>query len=253
MDEARRFLRYVTPGLTFGVQSVLLLLTIDLCWTLDQIAKLNADAGAGFAVAAFLASGGLGYLFSVIHHTAHQRLRGRLVSAIDHTGIVERLSQADFLDLKKVVSGNPVETKKIDRLNAWVVVTAVWKENLKNDSPIQSADACATDLTDIMHSAGAARVDALFSLGVGILAVCCLNPSYELGVGAITVGLLFFVLHHCNYLRIGKLAERFIHEVLSDALPGKKPNVTSANAWAVASPMPELAPVTSATLALKFG
>jgi hypothetical protein len=93
-------------------------LTIDLRWTLDQIAKLNADAGAGFAVAAFLASGGPGYLFRVIHHTAHQRLRGRLVSAIDHTRIVERLSQADFLDLKKVVSGNPVETKKIDPCSA---------------------------------------------------------------------------------------------------------------------------------------
>jgi hypothetical protein len=71
MDEARRFLRYVTPGLTFAVQALLLLFIVNPQWTLDRIGELKKDAGAGLAFALFLASGGIGYLISVVHHTLH--------------------------------------------------------------------------------------------------------------------------------------------------------------------------------------
>jgi hypothetical protein len=67
MDEARRFLRYMTPGLTFAVQALLLLLIADWEWTLKRLGELKKDAGAGAAFGLFLTSGGLGYLFSVLH------------------------------------------------------------------------------------------------------------------------------------------------------------------------------------------
>jgi hypothetical protein len=59
MDEARRFLRYVTPGLTFAVQALLLLFIVNPPWTLDRIGELKKGAGAGLAFALFLASGAL--------------------------------------------------------------------------------------------------------------------------------------------------------------------------------------------------
>jgi hypothetical protein len=220
MDEARRFLRYVTPGLTFAVQSAVLVLIINPKWALERVESLKEDVGAGFVIIAFLASGGLGYLFSVFHHTLH-RFRIPYLSAIDHTGIVKQLSKAKLLALKEVGNENPVEDKRIeeiDRTSAWVIVTAVWKENLRNDSVIKSADASVTGLTDIMHSAGAARWGAILSLLVGFWAMICLDSSRGSTTAAVVIGSGLIILHHLNYLRIGKLAERIIHQVLSDAL-----------------------------------
>jgi hypothetical protein len=166
MDEARRFLRYVTPGLTFAIQALLLLFIINPAWTVSQLLKQTKDAGAGLAVALFLASGALRYLFSVIHHRLHWWLECRWLSTIDHSKVVHKLFDADLLDLRKLSDKITVKidrsTDRIDRRTAWVVVTAVWKESLRNTSGIQSADPCATGLTDIMHSAGTARI-ATFS------------------------------------------------------------------------------------------
>lgn len=60
MDEARRFLRYVIPGVAFIVQTLLILWILIPDWTLDMIAKLRADTGIGIVIAALFGSGGLG-------------------------------------------------------------------------------------------------------------------------------------------------------------------------------------------------
>ena len=275
-NEARRFLRYVNPGLVFAVQALLLLFIINPAWTTTQLLRQTKDAGAGLAVALFLALGGLGYLFSVVHHRLHWSLPWlpfeglsskwlpfkwlsskwlpfnwlsfKWLSAIDHTRVVNKLLDADFLDLQKLHGKNLVkidrETDKIDRRAAWVIVIAVWKESLRSTSGIQSADACATGLTDIMHSAGTARIATISALGVvGLWSV--LDVYGQLGahsglmpfsrfyggsiamtivsiVIAALLGVLLLVLHHVNYLRTGELTERFIHEVLSDTLLDRK-------------------------------
>jgi hypothetical protein len=245
MDEARRFLRYVTPGLVFAVQALLLRFIINPAWTTTQLLGQTKDAGAGLAVVLFLASGGLGYLFSVIHHRLHWCTRR---STIDHTRVVNKLLDAGLLDLQKLDKTTTVkirETDKIDRRAAWAIVTAIWKESLRNTSGIQSADACATGLTDIMHSAGTARIATISALGVvglwSVLDVCgqlgahsgfmpssrfCGGVSIAITIVSIVIaallGVLLLVLHHVNYLRTGELTERFIHEVLSDTLLDRK-------------------------------
>jgi hypothetical protein len=244
MDEARRFLRYVTPGPTFAVQALLLLFIVNPHWTLDRIGELKKDAGAGLAFALFLASGDIGYLLSVVHHTLHHCNRWwilplnwtrRWLTVVDHTKVINELLDAGLLDGRRFDGGTDVkiDRAKIDRTIAWVIVTAVWKENLKNNSRIQSADACATGLTDITHSAGAARIGAIFALAAVVVLVVLdffdrlgphggLEPSWQRGLLEILMGLVLIFLHHFNYLRSGKLMERFIHEVLSDTLWARK-------------------------------
>jgi hypothetical protein len=105
-----------------------------------------------------------------------------------------------------------------------VIVTTVWKQNVKNGFPIESADGSATGLTDITHSAGAARIGALFALGAVWLSIAAdvFDPECQSNeVWALILGVFLVVPHHCNYLRIGKSAEGFINEVLSDTLMGK--------------------------------
>jgi hypothetical protein len=85
MDEARRFLRYVTPGLAFAVQMLLLFFVLDRTWTFDQIKSLSTNADVGAALGLFLTSGGLGYMFGVVHHCVHNRCNTPFQSWITRT------------------------------------------------------------------------------------------------------------------------------------------------------------------------
>lgn len=69
MDEARRFLRYVMPGLVYGVETLLLLFIVFPKWTQHLILDVVAKDGVGAALGGVLASGALGYIFATLHHS----------------------------------------------------------------------------------------------------------------------------------------------------------------------------------------
>jgi hypothetical protein len=220
MDEARRFLRYVTPGLAFAVQALFLFFILDRCWTFDLIKDLSTKAGAGAAIGLFLTSGGLGYLFSVVHHVVHNMVDHPLISAVDHTEAVKELMAKGCLNIG-------IESEAVNRDTAWLAVTAVWKERLDEEfgsSKIRSANEYATALMDHVHSAGAVRMSALCALVLLFSfivfpvpwgpQVACEWPK----VLTLVFGVGLVLLHHWNYLLVGSRSERFINEVLSDAL-----------------------------------
>ena len=67
-DEGRRFLRYVIPGLVYGVETLLFLFIVLPETTVSVLAKISDKDGLGAIVGVFLASGGLGYIFAAVHH-----------------------------------------------------------------------------------------------------------------------------------------------------------------------------------------
>ena len=85
MDEARRFLRYVLPGLVILLQVVFILL---LNHDLEQI-KQYTDFGT--AIIAFLASGIIGFLFSNLYYIIHWEfyLRSKSFSKLDFIRLIE--------------------------------------------------------------------------------------------------------------------------------------------------------------------
>jgi len=64
MDEARRFLRYLLPGLLYAVETLGLLAVVLPSVALDAVRALKAEGNLGFLVTTFIASGALGFLFS---------------------------------------------------------------------------------------------------------------------------------------------------------------------------------------------
>jgi hypothetical protein len=72
MTDAQRFLRYVTPGITFSVATLLLLWILIPDWTSPELgAFFKKDTALAAILATFFASGGLGYLLSVVHYCLH--------------------------------------------------------------------------------------------------------------------------------------------------------------------------------------
>ena len=72
MDETRRFLRYVIPGLVFLMELAVFLWLPEqgLTWVLDKLPKPSGSTESVITagIAALVTSGGIGYLLALIYH-----------------------------------------------------------------------------------------------------------------------------------------------------------------------------------------
>lgn len=208
MDEARRFLRYVTPGLVFLVETLLLLWVLLPDWPEEQLRQIKKDAGLGFVLAAILGSGGLGFVFSIAHHWLHwcseketsvgvgpesescpkqrlgklkkclksclSRLREALYrclarGSINHGDFIRRLRSNGVLSLVDATTHKEVPKNIMPtRFDAWAITTAIWHERLATSKRIKGAEPRSASLVDLMHSMGTGRIASLCALLVAL-------------------------------------------------------------------------------------
>jgi hypothetical protein len=227
MDEARRFLRYVIPGVAFIVQTLLILWILIPDWTLNIIAKLRADTGIGIVIAALFGSGGIGFIFSTVHHVILWQCRSRwFTGPLDHRGLIDRLRSRNVLCLLDPQNGVALPASlKPDRFEAWAIVAALWHERIATSKwvskKIKSAEPRSDSLANLVHSLGAARVASIVAV---ILAFAIFTRNYELPfetwrfiiTGVIVLALLYF--YQTAYWQAGLAAQRVVEQVLTDAL-----------------------------------
>jgi len=228
MTEAQRFLRYVTPGLTFGVIVLILLLILIPHWTVSQLTGLlKKDAGLLAVLGTLLASGGAGFLFSILHHAWHWRSGG---SDIDHSDKISRLVKAKRLEFVNIENQEEItDAPMIDRHFAWIILTAIWHERLtEDDKQIKGADPRATSLTDLAHSAGTGRVASIAAYAT-VLTLAYYVSDFSLTTAdtcrfivANLAAILLIFVQHKNYMRLCKMAQGFSERVFCDSL-GKQP------------------------------
>jgi len=226
MNEAQRFLRYVTPGLVFLAETLFLLLILLPGWTLEQVKAVKEGEALGVVFATLLASGGVGFVFSLVHHVVHW---ARPRPGLDHSKLISRLRNANVIQLVDAESGLEIaEDAKVSPANAWIIVTSLWHERLTKSDHIKAAEPKASVLVDMTHTTGTARVACAFAwITTFLIAGHAAQVSFEPEpvfrfIGAnVLAGLLFFV-HHWNCKRVRYLAQGVIEEVLHDALVAEK-------------------------------
>lgn len=164
MDEARRFIRHVIPGLVFFVQMWLYYCILDRESALFAVSLQPGAGWLGAGVGLAFASVGVGFLLSTIHHALYWRLplcsrwRGRF-GAIDHAVLLGDAVKAGLLSLctpggERWRPGENVETNLSVR-GAWRLVARMWHERSYTVEPIRSSAAQDKSLFDLMHSLGA--------------------------------------------------------------------------------------------------
>lgn len=241
MDEARRFLRFVAPGLVFLTIVLLLLWLIVPWWLAPRLLAFSTSPGLGVVIATLLASGGLGALLSTIHHTMHWHLDSR---AVDHRGFVTRLRQAGVVRLMDATSG--VECGgdvDISRSLAWSILTALWHQRIGATQSLVGAEPKAALAMDQVHAAGTARVAAGMAW---VVALCVAASVSTFDFGSCTVALFvagnavgcgLLWLHQSNYLRLSALFQSLMEEVLTDVLVKEKATDKRAiDTWIVVQP-----------------
>jgi hypothetical protein len=223
MDEARRFLRYVTPGLVFLTETLILLWFIESDVIYKILKSFNKESGVGLVVATLLASGGVGFMFSVFHHWLHWRDH---LAAVDHRPFIDSLRKRRIIRLWDRNSGDPVpDTVTPNRFEAWSIVTGLWHERLtRENSLIKGADPRSTSLVDLVHSVGTARVaaGAAWIFALLILSRTCVLSTECWAVARFIIGnilgAIFVLLYQRAYTRTGEALERVVEQILDDAL-----------------------------------
>ena len=159
MNETHRFLRYVMPGASFSIEALFLLLLLLLPgWTMTRIGEL-ANAGLGGALVAFLGLGGLGFLFSIVHHLSREF---SMLGGVNNCPMIARLRAQNVLELLHANTGDPVSNAdRPNRRQAWVIVNALWHQRVSVNPRIKGANPRAQTLADIVHSIGTAQWGAL--------------------------------------------------------------------------------------------
>jgi hypothetical protein len=224
MEEARRFLRYVVPTLVFVVELALLLFTTHPeC--LKSASKWLLPSGAGFAALLVLLAGGLGYVFSLMHHTLFSWFG---CYGIDYRTFLQDAVDCDWVRLvpygQKDDGGRKKFTCRKKRRNAFNVIAFLWYQ------PGSAGDAKAPKMGEALISRADSISDLMHSLGTSVVAVCWAVVIWMLlsyfspgssshwggwgnAVGFALVGLLIY-LHFSNYWR----TRNFLVQLVKNAL-----------------------------------
>ena len=185
MEETRKFLRYITPGLIFVVETTLLLWLIFPMDVKTLIQSLQEDKSLGLVLALLLASGGLGFIFSIIHHLAYWRIRFYPRHDFTRWKVLEaRLPLTKTPEFTEPSTDSPplcffiLIRKAIladdynQRRQRWVEITALWYKKADGSQINKNTHDRANSLADLVHSTGTAYVASLVSIFVAVLIVC---------------------------------------------------------------------------------
>lgn len=204
MDEARRFLRYVMPGLVYGVETLLLLGIANPQWTQSMVGSfLNQDNAGAILGSLLLAFGALGYIFSAIHHVCHCWCN-------------EQCEEKDrILDHRCIKNGTAEE--------AMAASYAEWYSLMNKKKIGADGYGKVNSLGDQAHGLGTARFASVLALVTASLVTyttnaCC--PACILTIGFIVmllVGVGTICLFNIGYRRVGKIAHLTYKEILITA------------------------------------
>lgn len=219
MDEARRFLRYVFPGLVFGVEVIILVWLVFPDSVVTIMVQASGESSLAVALGGLLASGGLGYIFATAHHFAHWHLPCDR-NIINHAPNIRNLIAAGLL-------GEEV----VDRRRALELTLELWYGRLgTKDGPIAAAQRKIAAIGDLAHAAGAARVASFAALATA-LCVCWLHGAFNIELEAVArfltmvvSGTFLVLLFHDSYRRTGNIAQTLYDRMITAALESERRN-----------------------------
>jgi hypothetical protein len=222
MEETRKFLRYITPGLVFAVETLVLLWIAVPNLPESALRHFDGDKGIGVVLALFLASGGAGYVFSTIHH--YMYWHSKRYPAFEYS------NNADSKN-KKGSKGSEVNgpNKRLsERRSKWVHDTCSWHKRLETSQIVKGSHDRANSLADIAHSSGSAFVASIFS----IIATCLIlmrktqltwdSAAIFNCLGSLIVAIVLFTMHLRNYRNAVVINQEFVEQVLRDAVEEEK-------------------------------
>jgi hypothetical protein len=239
MNDARRFLRYLLPGLLYAMETLVLLYIVLPDVAKDVVIKKNDDGNLVLLVTTFFASGALGFVFSSIHHCVHWYLDSK---SIDHTNFIAKYQ--DFITKQLTKNENCKSTtnnkkkkrwlskwyqckkeKHHKREEAFIQLLVLWYTRLQSEGQLAGADKKTVALGDLAHASGTARIASFFAI-MTVLLLCFYLPNVQNSINlqpvrfasSLSLGYLILLLFRDAYYRTSRYAQEVIEGILGKIL-----------------------------------
>jgi hypothetical protein len=163
MEEVKRFMRYVLPGLV-----VVFELSLALYFSFPDkfacyAATWLANGGFGTELAIFLASGALGYLFSIIYYSLQNACKKKLF--YDHSPALKSLEKEKQCIFEVGANFESLKDWSKDRRSQWELFNVVWHLSRGKHESLEKVEVVLNRLLDVLHGHGAHLVGALLGIG----------------------------------------------------------------------------------------
>jgi len=200
MDEPKRFVRYVLPGLAATLELCLLLFILEPCWMFNFVSsQFSKEKGLGVALAVLVASGGLGFMLANLYYAVLWcplfNLRWFSSCAIDHRRAVCEADAEGIICLVQQTAEEKyrgveirVEPGRISRKEAWRIVTALWHARIGSSVMLKKANARTDTLTSAVHGLGTLLLGTAIAAGTVFVVSHYVPPSTSCLPGS-TLGL----------------------------------------------------------------
>jgi len=229
MDDAKRFIRYVIPGIVFFIEVSFYLFISAKQSLIDNIQAseliTSENSGISLTLAALLTSGGLGYIFGNIYYVFHCFSLG----LVDHTELIK------YAEKEKWISVVDKKAMNMNKNDAWRIVTSLWKSRIESSIRIKGIDGRMDSLADIMHGLGTSIVASLFAMLFWVYLHCSwtsTRPWEGTAIYALIISMLMVAVFIVNYILTKKNIQRIMYIILSEELQGRieKPKEVVPNA-----------------------
>jgi hypothetical protein len=161
MDEAKRFFRFILPGLSSLVEFVFfvwLLIPSKVVCCKDELKEI------GTVVGLLVGSGALGFILSNLYHAVSWGVfRGALT--INHKRLIERACKGEILKLHQQDGGAAISPETVSRRDSWRIATAIWHARIKISPRIEGANTRTDSLTSIVHGLGTLLIGTAVAAG----------------------------------------------------------------------------------------
>ena len=223
MSEARRFLRYLLPGLAVLLECLLLgvVLNPPCIWSaLCALGKTGVSA-ASLSVIGLGVVVGSGYLFSLLHHWT---MWIAPIYPCDHRQFLQEAVDAQLVAFERRGEEpqdlGTVQVNRMCKQQAWRVLCALWYENLDRRR-LKNVNERQGTLGDLAHGAGAITAGSAISGALILWAYCekaFVAVSVFRGLACVALWVAFTVISYLNTRALIQHAFRLPEIVLWDEL-----------------------------------
>jgi len=243
MTEARRFLRYIFPGMIFFVLLFLYLFISAREHLLKKVVWFIRDSGGGGILQAgmfIIFLSGLGYFFATIYHTMVKFVPSWRKP--DHSGQVRDAIERGWLNVirRDSINDDPIEKNKIGPSEAFSITSAYYHARI-HEPKYKEAHVKIESLNDTLHGLGASCVATIFALIVwieiygqlastdsGWISLASTDPGWTSWLISLVSGVLIFLGFRWNYKRTGMEVEKMLDGIAfqfmaEESKEGKEP------------------------------
>ena len=217
MNEAKRFLRYVGPGVVMTVEILLYLFILSQTFSESQrqhfyyeLGKLSSNGG--IVASAVVGIGGLGYLLGVIYNALLWTCLFNFF-AVNHSSLLEKAQKKSYIKFCDCE-----ERINCSRRESWCIVTAIWHARLGSSTMLKSAKERTSDMSDILHGIGTSCIGSICAFIISIWLYHSISGNWTYRCYNYIAPLLIIVLHFICYYFTAKNLQRVVDIIFMDEL-----------------------------------